>query len=55
MAFSTLFRVDEYFDFISINAKNTASHKCIVTNDTRKFRTISETVGNSALIPNQHS
>ena len=38
MAFSTLFRVDEYFDFISINAKNTASHKCMVQNGRSRFR-----------------
>lgn len=48
------FKVDRYFGF-AINAENATLHKHTEQNSRRVFRTISETVGNSVLIPSQNS
>lgn len=54
-ASSTLFRVDQYFDFIIVSTENATSHKYIVQNGRSIFRTTSEIVGNSVLILSQNS
>lgn len=54
---STFFRVDCYFDFITINAETITSYKSL-QNDRRVKRSIvritSEIAGNSVLIPSQN-
>jgi hypothetical protein len=49
------FRVDRYFGFVIINSENSTLHKHIEQSSQSVFRTISEAVGNSVLIPCQNS
>lgn len=49
------FRVNQYFDFIIVNAENTTSHKCIIQNDRSMLRAPFKTIGNSVLIIGQNS
>lgn len=46
---------DTDFGFVIINAENTTSHKHVLHNTRSMFTVISETTGNSALIPRQNS
>ena len=46
---------DNVIHGILINAENAASHKYVVQNGRSMFRAISESVGNSVLIPSQNS
>lgn len=41
------FRVDLHFDFILMNAENSASYNCIVQNVKNGVRATSKTMGNS--------
>lgn len=52
---SMFFRVDQCFDFVTVNAKNITLHKYTVQNGRSKFRAILEIVGSSALNPSQNS
>lgn len=55
-ASSRIFRVDQLFSIIIVNAENTTLHKCVGQINSRHiFRTSSEIVGVCALIPSQNS
>jgi hypothetical protein len=47
---SLLFRVNQYFDFIIVDAENASLHKYVLQNGRSICRTISEIAGNSVLI-----
>ena len=51
---SVFFRVDQYFDFIIVNAMDTTSHKCVVQSGRNIFAASSEIVGHYVLIPSQN-
>jgi len=50
---STFFRVDQYFYFKTTSAGKVALNKYAIQNGSGAFGAISETVGNSILIPSQ--
>lgn len=54
MCHTAFFRIEQYFDFVIISAKNATLHK-VVHNSRNMFRGISEIAGNPVLILSQHS
>lgn len=54
MDHTAFFRIEQYFDFVIISAKNATLHK-VVHNSRNMFRGVSEIAGNPVLILRRHS